>query len=233
MTFPILLILALVLIVGKYAISYYNNKVLEQEEDAINDSNAKRYEEERRIEQRAMEIRKQSYQTMLDKHKTLYGNCSKKIQINGAYDYNVFSEINVYPEKKKIQILENVYEFDKLLRVECTDEQNTTQTVYTRNEDSYAQTSTGLKSTVGRAAVGYAIGGGVGAIIGANTASKNTRIVNGDSVSEITSTTMHSYKITIYLKDIEKPYVNIQVGDNEMLKNDIVGTIEAIIASNK
>ena len=92
---------------------------------------------------------------------------------------------------------------------------------------SGAKTDNG--NMLGRAVVGGLIAGGAGAIIGGSTADKNTTSIS--VIEQENDVTWHDYTVWITVKDLAKPMIQIRIGKNATLMNEIVALVNAIIAS--
>lgn len=114
----------------------------------------------------------------------------------------------VYDESKKVLIYNydfnkrEVYSFDKIISCDLTSNDNVSETVIpSRNETTYV-TKTSGKSLAGRALVGAAIAGPVGAIIGGATAKKTTVGVTNTTPSRTVKTVRTTWCAVIHvLKD--------------------------------
>ena len=91
-------------------------------------------------------------------------------------------------------------------------------------------TSTNTGSMVGRAIVGGVLTGGVGAVVGANTASKTTKVVKEGSRK---TTIKHNYRISINIDDMSNPVRTIEIGSNEDTADKIANVLNVILHRNK
>lgn len=115
--------------------------------------------------------------------------------------------ILVFDQARKIVIHQNEYDYSDILDFSVDGQPSYTTT-----------TSTG--SMIGRGIVGGIVLGGVGALAGAATSKKNT-------TSEI-----RSYRITIYLKNIQKPVEDFFASNLETAQQ-VEGILRIIIDSNR
>ena len=73
-----------------------------------------------------------------------------------------------------------------------------------------ATTTTSTSSLVGRSAAGALVGGGVGAAIGASSASKNTTVNYSQSNDKL----IHDYVLIITLSRYDSSIIKVQIGDD-------------------
>ena len=86
-------------------------------------------------------------------------------------------------------------------------------------------TKTNTKSLVGRSVGGALIGGGVGAVIGASSASKNTDINYAQDNDKV----IHDYTLIICTKSFESPTIEIAIGDNWKKATEIEAIFNLIV----
>ena len=82
------------------------------------------------------------------------------------------------------------------------------------------KTSTSTGGTIGRAAIGGILGGSTGAIIGANTATRETK-------SDITS-----YNINITMRNMRNPIISVKT-PSESICNTVASVLKNIIDQNE
>lgn len=87
-------------------------------------------------------------------------------------------------------------------------------------------TKTNTGSMLGRTAVGGALFGNVGAVIGGVTASKTTEF------SDTYSTKIHHYKVIITVNSINSPMVTVDLGSNQDLMNKLSSILTVILSRN-
>lgn len=95
------------------------------------------------------------------------------------------------------------------------------------NYTSETNTSTG--SLLGRSAAGAVLGGGVGAVIGASSASKNTTTIGRQNDDTI----IHKYFISINLRSLETPLIRMNLGDSTKKAEEVNAIFAYIIASKE
>lgn len=127
------------------------------------------------------------------------------VPMNWARDTDINSQVIVFEPLKKILLKGKMYDFSQI----------TGYTVSVNNHIVSSNTQTSTSSALGRAAVGGALLGGVGAAIGASTAKKSTEF-----------NTKEETVITIFLDSLIEPSVTLDlVSPNK----DNVGRIEGIL----
>lgn len=132
--------------------------------------------------------------------------------------------VSVFGSASKILIDGTIMDFKEILGYTLIDEA-TSQTVST----STGELKTDTGSLMGRAAIGGALMGGLGALAGAATAKKNL-IMNSDaSQTDI----LHNYSLFINVNNINKPIITICIGDNIERAQSLQGVLNIIIARNK
>lgn len=109
---------------------------------------------------------------------------------------------------------------------------------YTINDDyrimhgevKYAsETNTSTGSLLGRSAAGAVIGGGVGALIGASSASKNTTTIG----TQKDDTLIHKYSLSINIRSLESPLIRIDLGNSTQKVEEINAILAYIIDLKK
>lgn len=154
----------------------------------------------------------------------VWGNPDKTIQVAEA---DINKEIRAYAKLKKVVIMGNIYDFSAVLNCHCTDNAviEKGETIIT----SFGTTESNSGNILGRAIVGGMLAGGAGAVIGGTTAKKNTTTTSVINQGE--EKTIHDYSIWISVKDIANPMIEIHIGSDEKLVNEIVALMKAIIAN--
>lgn len=99
--------------------------------------------------------------------------------------------------------------------------QDNSQTIHSGGT-STTKTNTG--SMLGRAAVGGALFGNVGAVIGGTTASKTTEY------SDTYSTEIHHYNVIITVNSISSPMVTVDLGSDQELMNKLSSVLTVILS---
>lgn len=92
-----------------------------------------------------------------------------------------------------------------------------------------SETNTSTGSLLGRSAAGAILGGGVGAVIGASSASKNTTTIG----TQKDDTIIHKYSLSINIKSLESPLIRINLGDSTKKAEEVNAILAYIIDLNK
>lgn len=154
------------------------------------------------IEKRAKEQQKRELLDFINKRPSTLGNNYKEVKYFEANHNKMYSFI-VSEEKQLLEINYKIYNFKDVLDFKVVDNE---EVVYTPAQYS---TTTNTGSMIGRAIVGGLVSGGVGAIIGGATASKETvQTVNSSSI------THHDFKIILYLNKLHNSKEELAIGDD-------------------
>lgn len=130
------------------------------------------------------------------------------------------SKIILNENTQKLFIHDIGYDFKDILSFSVYDDSEIIQ---------YGGTSTiktDLGSTIGRAAIGGALFGDVGAIIGGVTATKT--IENDDIYSSVE----HDYELMITIDDLTSPMVTVELGPDQELLGKLSSVLTVIISRN-
>lgn len=135
-----------------------------------------------------------------------FGECVKNIE-------NYYSDISirVYDKSCVVAVNGQVFEFKDLISCNIVDNAN----------GATISTSADSGNMIGRAIVGGAIAGPVGAAIGGGTAKRSGEV-------EI----VHKYVVCLYLRNLQTPSIQIDSGIHFDLANEIYGLFNAIISSS-
>lgn len=143
-----------------------------------------------------------------------YGPCTKSIK--WWFD-NETDIIRIYEETRTIFLMGEEYKFDDILGVDYIDKVSHSVTTATTKTDS--------KNLASRALVGGLIAGGLGAAVGAVTAKQQTVYNNNNEA--------HDYCILVNTKNLSKPLVELRIANNISQVNEIIATLNAVIAYNR
>mgnify|MGYP000053217532 FL=1 len=147
-----------------------------------------------------------------------YGYLSKEIALKNSKE--TVDKIYVFNDTGTIIIYNTVYHFADILNFEIIDNH---KTIYS-NSSSTTKTSTG--DMIGRAVVGGVLLGGVGALMGAATAKKETTFTPGES--EV----IHDYSIVITINSIQKPKIQIKTGSDGALTQELLSLLKVVCSRN-
>lgn len=203
-------------------------RVLKQEEYYA----LRRKEEDEKCKQEL--IRKEQlaleYNTHLTQISNEYGHCDKIIRIVPE-SVNPYQEIRVYNETKHIVLGKKAYRFSDILDCIVNDDIKEKDTIETYRHPSVATTKTDGSNLLSRAVVGGLLLGEAGAIIGGSTAKKNTIIENGRETTIHNREIEHNYTIVVTVSDIKNPNIRIKLGNDTVLKDDILSLFKVILLS--
>lgn len=150
----------------------------------------------------------------------IYGDCSVDITYKGGRFY-------VFEQSQIVILSTEVIPFSKIIGYNLTDNQVTIR----ENIGYESKTTTATGSMLGRAVVGGVLTGGVGAVIGAATARKNT--VTMPTQDNIKTSVTHDFKIYVNLNDLSNPTIIINVGHNTDNAYKIANVLNIIVERNK
>lgn len=190
------------------ASSKEKKKQAEEEEEA-------RKQERIRLEE--LEIKKPIYIQAKENLIRKYGNPDREIILE---DVNLDREILVFGNSNRIWLLGKDLLMSDIISCDVNDE----AMIIKGQIVSSTKTNTG--SAVQRAAVGGLLLGGVGAIIGGNTAKKETITqVDNDKL-------IHNYTILININNLSTPIIKINLGQDDETVNNIMGLMNVIVNRN-
>lgn len=92
-----------------------------------------------------------------------------------------------------------------------------------------SETNTSTGSLLGRSAAGAILGGGVGAVIGASSASKITTTIG----TQKDDTIIHEYSLSINVRSLENPLIRMNLGDSTKKAEKVNAIFAYIIASKE
>lgn len=183
-------------------------------------------EEQAREEQKAEQRKQQAIERRNNEFADLtarFGECTSKIVLNHLEMPSIKNEVLIFEKAKKIVLNANEYNFADILGYSVVDD-STNETITT--SEGSAKTSTG--SMLGRAVVGGVLMGGLGAVAGAATASKN---IKSDATG--LTKTKHNYTFYINVNSLQQPTVSLSVGSNTDRAQELAGVLNIILQRNK
>lgn len=184
--------------------------------------NKKKQREEQKAEQRkqqAIERRNNEFADLTAR----FGECTSKIVLNHLELPSIKNEVLIFETAQKIVLYGWPYNFAGILGYSIVDD-STNETITT--SEGTAKTSTG--SMLGRAVVGGVLMGGLGAVAGAATASKN---IKSDATG--LTKTKHNYTFYINVNSLQQPTVSLSVGSNTDRAQELAGVLNIILQRNK
>lgn len=125
----------------------------------------------------------------------------------------------ILSEEKSIIVIANIeYKFQDIIEAAIYDNSTMIQSI---------TVSTDIKNMIGRAVIGGVLAGGVGAIIGGNSAKKSL------TTNQEASGIKHDYYIYITIDNLSDPIVKIHIGQDELKLNEIYSILKIIIKRNQ
>ena len=227
-------IVSLIVILAIIITMKIRQRDMEKYQQALEQIEKKKEEDERKKEiQRQRELKHEQamreYGNYLSSLKAKYGNCEKSIRLHSRNPDEV-SEILVFGQSKHLIIEKKELPFSDILDCTYNDNVKETETVTTYRDNSSATTRTNTGSMIGRSVAGGLLFGGVGAIVGGSTAKKDTIVEHGTDTAIHNKEIEHNYTVAITVKDISNPVINIYVGSDTALKDEIVSLMKVIIS---
>ena len=143
------------------------------------------------------------------------------------YEYNHFIMVN--ESTSQILLNEQIYNFKDIINYTVSDNTTVIQKHSGGRITSISSTNTG--SMVGRTLVGGVLAGGVGAAIGGATAKRES--TSSVAPSSTTSSTIHNYMISVTVNNISNPIERLELGEDELITNEICALLSVIISRNK
>ncbi|MCD8211264.1 MAG: hypothetical protein LUC37_06975 [Prevotella sp.] len=186
---------------------YYAN--LSTKEDKLKEEEELKILEEKRAKAKA------KYESDLADMEAQYGMIANKISV---VENSLENSILVFHDIKKVWLCGNMYPYSNILSCTFSDNKRTIK------GETELKTKTSTGSMLGRAVVGGVLTGGIGAAVGAATAGKKTVASNKED------TVIHDYTVIVNTNNISNPVIRIACGEDEVLTNNIVGLINAIIS---
>jgi hypothetical protein len=181
--------------------------------------------EKRVIEEAKILKYKEEYLSKIKSFENQYGELTKEIRyrniLNGYNNSKINDTIYIFESTSTIMINNQVLKFKDILGFNVFDN----STVIYSGQTAVTKSKTG--SSLGRAVVGGALLGGVGAIIGGTTGKKETVL------SAQTSSVNHSYTIVININDLSTPLIKLTLGDSQGLVQMISSILTIICERNK
>lgn len=170
----------------------------------------------------------EQYANAINKLESQFGRTTIRIPLNGwrsngSYSHQLNSYLYFF-EKSSVAVIDgNPIDFKNILAYTLADNQHTIITT-----KGSADTTTSMGSMAGRALVGGALLGGVGALAGATTSKRDTEINTTTS-----HTTTHDYVIYLNIDDMANPQRILKFGQDAESANKAASVFNIIINKNK
>lgn len=182
------------------------------------DADKLKYEARKKEEEDWRKNVERNYKTELDVLVQQYGELTKNFNLGNMTKED---SICIFENTKNAWILGKVYSFDKI--VDCSISDNN----HIKKAEVIYKTSTSTGNMIGRAVVGGILTGGVGAVVGGATASKNTVAVPKGEDELI-----HDYTVILNVDDLSAPIIHIPCKTNAAMAEEIYAIFSLIIKRN-
>ena len=165
------------------------------------------------------------YKKEVERMNSLYGKITKEIRYkNTQYGLNMSKmrdTIYVFESSSIILINGNPYKFENILSYSVSDN---SVVIYSKEMTTSKYDN---KNVLGRAIIGGVLGGVAGAVVGGSTAKTNI------SISDRSSHTSHDYIISITINDLSNPLIEIHIGVDTKIMQEISSIFSIICERNK
>lgn len=177
---------------------------------------------------RKLQVQKQQeeYQLQVDELKRQYGEYVLDVYIGYFQEYILANHVFIFEESKILYVANEPIPFEKILGFDLKDNK---KTIVKTTSPKY-KTSTNTGSMIGRAIVGGVLTGGVGAVVGAATAKKTTKVVEE---GKTTSSTYHKYQIVLNVDDMSNPVRVIDCKYHQDKAEQIANVLNIILHRNQ
>lgn len=182
------------------------------------DADELRYETKKKEEENRQKNAEKQYKTELDALVQQFGELTKTFNFGNMTKED---SICIFESSKKAWIFGKAYSFDKIVNCSISDNN------HIKKAEVVYKTSTSTGSMIGRAVVGGILTGGVGAVVGGATASKNTV-----AVPQGEDELVHDYTVILNVDDLSAPVIHIPCKTNTAMAEEIYAIFSVIIKRN-
>ena len=155
-----------------------------------------------------------------------YGKVKKIVRLeNHDENANINKCFIVFSESSLLYVDGKTVLFSDIISYNITDDYK----IKHGNAEYSSETTTSTGSLLGRSAVGAVIGGGVGAVIGASSASKNTTTIK----TQKDDTIIHQYTLSLNIRSLESPLIRMDLGHSTRKAEEVNAILAYIIDLNK
>ena len=151
-----------------------------------------------------------------------YGEPDRTINLNDRWEYQMNRCIMIFSKSSVIYIGGARLSFADIASFNIVDNYQ----IKHGKVNGSLDTTTDTGSLVKRGAVGALVGGGVGAVIGASSASKSTSLNYSQDDDKI----IHDYNLIIKTRDIKNPIVEFHIGDKWKEASEIEAVLDIIVS---
>ena len=209
--------LVIIVVVVLFFILIKSHKKREKKEEFIRIELERQRNIRKMEENRIVHIKK----TLIDK----YGQPSKIIDVNKWKEYDPKKYIIIFAEASIVYLDGQEMAFAEISSFKIVDNYQIKHGKVIGKLDT--KTNTG--SLIGRSIGGVVLGGGVGAVIGASSASKTTTAHYLQENDQM----IHNYTLVVGTICFEKPTIHIRIGDNWEIESEIEVIFNLILEKNK
>jgi hypothetical protein len=184
-------------------------------------------EQQKKLRQAKIDQRKKAEEMFLQIKQNLideYGEPDNLINFNNLWEYQIRKCIIVWINKSMLYVGGNHISFTDISSYNIVDNYQIKHGKINGSLDT--KTNTG--SLIGRSAAGAVIGGGVGAVIGASSASKKTDL----NYTQDNDKLVHDYTLIIKTKDIKNPTIQFSMGDKWKKVAEVESILDILISQN-
>lgn len=160
-------------------------------------------------------------QTLIDK----YGQPSKIININNWKEYDHKKYIIIFTEPSIVYLGGQEISFTDISSFKIIDNYQ----IKHGEVIGELETKTDAGGLIGRSIGGAALGGGIGAVIGASSTPKNTSAYYLQENDKL----IHDYIFIVGTKCFNRPTIQIRIGDNWKIASEIEVIFNLILENNK
>ena len=199
-------------------------KIMAHIEAKKEEAKRKKEEEERKKIEENIKCAEEKVQKIINQLSEKYGSISNTIRLETERDMpDIKKCLLAFGESELLYIDGRELLFKDIISYSITDDYRIKhgEVEYTSKTD----TSTG--SLLGRGVAGAVLGGGVGAVIGASSASKNTTTIS----TQKDDTIIHKYSLSINVRSLENPLIRMNLGDSTKKAEEVNAIFAYIIAS--
>ena len=183
-----------------------------------------------KLDEEILKLEEEQFRSELQTLTEKYGTYDSDICLNENKN-DIKNHILVFEKCSSIFLQGEIIPFNKIIGFVLHDDPEIIQTSEAISYTSITKTSTG--NMIGRALVGGALLGGVGAVIGASTAKKETSINPSTDDSTTTTITNHNFICYLNINDIVNPVREIYLGNNLRIAQVTKNLFNTILERNK
>lgn len=171
-------------------------------------------------------IAEDAVQSAIDQLVDKYGGLSKTIKLEKLGDIpDLKKRLLVFGESELLYVDGREVFFKDIISYKITDDYR----IKHGEVESSSKTKISTGSLIGRTVAGAVIGGGLGAAIGAVSASKNTTTIGKQKKDVI----IHNYSLSINVRSLENPLIRLNLGWSTEKAEEVNAIFAYIIASKE